>query len=278
MVNTFENLNLDKALNGNLWQYNELSRSGIWSPHTHRELELNLITRGEGNYIVDNISYNLKPGTLIWLFPGQRHVLMDCSSQLEMWIAVFRRELVFQYCRESACILTSVNRDKVLIGNILPLDLYYINNIFIDLNTNRHNKEYLNSGLPYILRRTWSSFEKAEKTMEKEYLHPAVVRMMEMMSLSKLDESLSAVAEDSGLSYSRLSRIFKEQTRQSLTEFRDRMRLERFCSIYENEENRNLLDCAYESGFGSYAQFYRVFKKHLLKSPAEYWNIRKITR
>jgi len=278
MVKNYENLNIDESYDGNLWQYNEINRSGYWSPHIHIELELNLVTKGYGNYIVDNISYSLKPGTLIWLFPDQRHVLMDCSPQLEMWIAIFKPEIVQQYCLETATPLTSLNQQKVFIGNILPLDLHYLNNIFADICLFHQDSEYMNSGLAYILRRTWAAYEKAEKSIEKEYLHPAIVRMMKIMSQSKLDESLSDLAENAGLSYSRLSRIFKEQTKQSLPEFRDRMRLENFCNIYGKESNRNMLDCAYEAGFGSYAQFYRIFRKHFLKSPADYWNIRKIKK
>jgi AraC-like DNA-binding protein len=271
MVNEYENLNIENSLDGRLWQYNEQSRSDIWRPHTHRELELNLVTKGIGNYIVNNASYSLGPGTLLWLFPGQRHVLMDCSPQLEMWIAVFRPELVNRFCTNSACVLTSINQRKVFIGIILPLEMHYINNIIIDISESQHDKEYINSGLGYLLRRTWSAFEKSTNAIGKEYLHPAVVRMMGLMSLSKLDEPLSDLAEQSGLSHSRLSRIFKEQTTQSLSEFRDRIRLERFCRIYQDKSNINMLDCAYEAGFGSYAQFYRIFKKHLLINPANYW-------
>ena len=60
--------------------------------HRHTELEFDLVVRGSGSFTLDEESYILKPGTLIWLVPGKRHRLVR-SPNLEMWVVNVRPEL-----------------------------------------------------------------------------------------------------------------------------------------------------------------------------------------
>src|SRR3954470_2377750 len=71
-------------------------RGGGVRPHAHRhaELEVNLVVAGTASYLLGDRRYALTPGTLTWLFPGQDHVLVDESSDHELWWAVFRPALV----------------------------------------------------------------------------------------------------------------------------------------------------------------------------------------
>ena len=73
-------------------------RVGDVRPRTHRhaELEVNLGVRGTASYLLGDRRYALTPGMLTWLFPGQDHVLVDDSSDHELWWAVFRPALVPQ--------------------------------------------------------------------------------------------------------------------------------------------------------------------------------------
>jgi len=61
-----------------------------------------------------------------------------------------------------------------------------------------------------------------------------------------------------GLSASRVARVFKAEMGVSLVEYRNRLRLERFFSLLDHRGD-NMLDAALSAGFGSYAQFHRVF-------------------
>jgi AraC-like DNA-binding protein len=60
------------------------------------------------------------------------------------------------------------------------------------------------------------------------------------------------------LSASRVARVFKAEMGMSLVEYRNRLRLERFASLLD-QKGDNLLEEALGAGFGSYAQFHRVF-------------------
>ena len=71
------------------------------------------------------------------------------------------------------------------------------------------------------------------------------------------------------ISLSRLARVFKTLKGTSLVEYRNGLRLERFVALMD-QGCTNLLEAALDSGFGSYAQFHRVFRARLQATPREY--------
>lgn len=71
------------------------------------------------------------------------------------------------------------------------------------------------------------------------------------------------------ISPSRLARVFKSEMGMSLVEYRNRLRLDRF-SVLLDRGRTNLLGAALAAGFGSYAQFHRVFRALRRVTPREY--------
>lgn len=66
-----------------------------------------------------------------------------------------------------------------------------------------------------------------------------------------------------------LAKHFRRQVGVSLVDYRNRIRVERFLGLVE-QGGGNLLAAALEAGFGSYAQFHRVFRHLLGAMPKEY--------
>ncbi len=66
-----------------------------------------------------------------------------------------------------------------------------------------------------------------------------------------------------------LTRLFRILMGTSLVDYRNRLRLRRFEALLERGSG-TLKAAVSEAGFGSYAQFHRVFRAHLGKSPREY--------
>jgi transcriptional regulator GlxA family with amidase domain len=60
----------------------------------------------------------------------------------------------------------------------------------------------------------------------------------------------------------------------SLVEYRNRLRIERFLRSVQSGSD-NLLKAAREAGFGSYAQFFRVYRKLLGTTPREHLGARR---
>ena len=73
-----------------------------------------------------------------------------------------------------------------------------------------------------------------------------------------------------GVSSGHLARSFKREMAVSLVDYRNQIRMDRFFqAIHENGNHDSLLRCALEAGFGSYAQFHRVYRKLHRKSPRD---------
>jgi AraC-like DNA-binding protein len=77
------------------------------------------------------------------------------------------------------------------------------------------------------------------------------------------------IADRLGISVSRLARVFKAEMGMSLVEYRNRLRLDRFGALLEGGRS-NLLEAALDAGFGSYAQFHRVFRALRHETPRAY--------
>jgi AraC-like DNA-binding protein len=90
--------------------------------------------------------------------------------------------------------------------------------------------------------------------------------------LRTLNEDLPITGErlagELGVSAGHLARAFKREMGISLVDYRNRKRLDRFFEVLQRMGGAsNLLDAALEAGFGSYAQFHRVYRKFLGTTP-----------
>ncbi|HSC88999.1 MAG TPA: AraC family transcriptional regulator [Polyangiaceae bacterium] len=78
-----------------------------------------------------------------------------------------------------------------------------------------------------------------------------------------------ALAKRLGASGPRLAQTFAAEMGMSLVEYKNRLRIERFFSLVA-PGGGNLLQAALDAGFGSYAQFHRVFRELVGAAPKEY--------
>lgn len=100
---------------------------------------------------------------------------------------------------------------------------------------------------------------------------PLPAAVVGTLRLLAQDPSLGGkqLADSLNLSVSRLARVFKASMGVSLVEYRNRLRLERFDVLIRTGSD-NLLEAALAAGFGSYAQFHRVFSRERGTAPTRY--------
>jgi AraC-like DNA-binding protein len=98
--------------------------------------------------------------------------------------------------------------------------------------------------------------------------HPAVTKAARLLSD---DPSLSGadLAARLQVSPGRFARVFKNEMGVSLVRYRNQLRLERFVKIMDAGRS-NMHDAALAAGFGSYAQFHRVFQALRGRTPRAY--------
>lgn len=87
----------------------------------------------------------------------------------------------------------------------------------------------------------------------------------------RTDPSVSRgeLAEGLGVSPSKLGKAFRAQMGIAFVDYRNQLRLERFLKLVF-PGGGNVSQAAKSAGFGSYAQFHRVFRALVGKSPKEY--------
>jgi len=100
---------------------------------------------------------------------------------------------------------------------------------------------------------------------------PVVAAAVEALGVAP-SLSCATLARQHGISVSRLARAFKAEMGMSIVEHRNRLRLQRFFQLVE--AGQTLLPAALAAGFGSYAQFHRVFRAQHKLSPGVYLGLR----
>ncbi|HSY18037.1 MAG TPA: helix-turn-helix transcriptional regulator [Candidatus Acidoferrales bacterium] len=258
-----QHLNLPAGLDGNLWHYRHQGRNAM---HRHAELELNLVTSGSGLYLLENRKYEIRRGDLLWLFPAQEHVLVEQSADFGMWIGVFKPKTLARLATDAgAKILRQRNPAGEFCRRLPQPALARLEQLFSEIVAPDTQPGLFNTGLAYTLLSAWEHFEHAADVPVRD-VHPAVEKAARIIRHESNLLGLTEIARRAGLSAHRLSRLFKQQTGVALVDFRNRQRVEKFMELYGTGQRRTMLDAALDAGFGSYAQFYRVFK-HVTGSP-----------
>ena len=246
--------------------------AGDGRPHIHRhaEVEVNLVVRGAASYLLGERRYELTPGTLTWLFPGQDHVLVDESADHELWWAIFRPSLVARTATTSQA--RPLLQENPFGQFSRRLDSSRVERLAVLFREVRDaealDDALVNTGLAYLLIFAWRAFLDSDDIVEGVDVHPAVETVVRLLRADPSAGDLAALARTADLSPSHLSRLFSAQTGVSISRFRNQQRLQRFLHLYGRGRRTTALAAALEAGFGSYAQFYRVCRQEVGRNPS----------
>lgn len=287
-----ENLKLGKEYDGFLYLAESTRNPPKLKSHHHIELELNLVVRGSVTYVICGHRFTFTARTLLWLFPEQEHQLIDRSNDAQYYVAVFKPSLIARSCRtpayrglrrareESGSVAHTLiepdsfdlirrTMDSLMQGSLDP-DLlnreagFGVGSGFV---FEHGNPDGLNAGLHHLLLLSWRSRRTGKLLGDAVALHPTVSRALKLLSESEGRQDLATLAKSCGASECYLSRIFHRQIGVSLTRYRNSLRLSRFWEQYRQPEQKTFAEAVYAAGFGSYAQFYKVFTQAYGRGP-----------
>ena len=252
--------------------------------HHHRELELNFIVQGTITYVVDGNRLSFSPRTQLWIFPGKEHQLIIRSENARFYVVVFTPSLIDKAChiakyqdlkqlpddqgRLASAVLDPKRFDLIskmmasLMEGSLDSDLLNREAGFgpaSDFRFEHHDPDALNAGLHYLLLLCWRFQIEATTSGEAVTLHPAVKRAIRIVSENDTGQSLDELSRACGASKSYLSRTFHRQIGVPLHQYRNSLLLARFFDAYRGTDRSTIAEAVYAAGFGSYAQFYKVF-------------------
>ncbi|MBN1943866.1 MAG: helix-turn-helix domain-containing protein [Phycisphaerae bacterium] len=264
-----EDIGIGKGYDGWCRAFHKGSRVPI--RHRHVELEVNLITQGQGVYLLEGTLYTLTGGSLFWQRGSADHGLIRVSKDLEMWVAVFRPDMLSRVCPAEMhqAVLSERPTDRVH-KKISSEATRELSAVAEAMQLFEDDLPRYNAALGYWLLSAFSAHRRGEDFTEDGEVHPAVDRAVRLLRSENAPESVETLARRAGLSPSQLTRVFAKQIGMSIVEYRQRVRLERFREMFGRGGRYNMTQAALRAGFGSYPQFHRVFKRHFGFGPAEY--------
>jgi AraC-like DNA-binding protein len=264
----FEDLALHEGIDGCVVRHT----AGALRPRSHRhaELEVNLVVGGRASYLINDRRYDLTAGTLTWLFPDQEHLLVDESADHALWWAVFRPSVVTRIAKAPHA-RPLLQSDPVgrFSRRLDDQRVQRLAALFGELHgAGTVDDSLLNAGLSYLLASAWRAFLDSSDVIGALEVHPAVETVARLLHADPNAGNLTDLARTVGLSPSHLSRLFTTQLGLSITRFRNQRRLDRFMRRYRHGRGTTALAAAHEAGFGSYAQFHRVFRQETGCNPS----------
>lgn len=287
-------LKLEKKYDGLLYLAESARNPPTLRPHHHRELELNLVVRGRISYVVGGRRFTFGRGDLLWLFPTQEHQLVDRSPDAQFYVAVFTPALMARACRGelyASLRRTDSREDTVLHARLAPAAFEHLRQpmdelleggpdadllnreagygVTSDFRYRHSDPARLNAGLQYLLLLGWRSQNAGQTRDGAVALHPTVRKALDLITAGEGEADLASLARRCGASGSHLSRLFARQVGVSLTRYRNSVRLVRFFDLHRGSDQKTIAEAAYAAGFGSYAQFHRVFTQAYGHGPRE---------
>lgn len=285
-------LKLDRQYDGLLFLAESSRNVPKLESHHHAELELNLVVRGWITYVVHGRRFTFPSRTLLWLFPEQEHQLVARSDDAQYYVAVFKPSLIARSCRTAAyegLKHRNPDHDGVLNTHLAP-DTFDLIHKTMDslmegaLDADVLNREAgygwlsnfsfehgdpdgLNAGLRHLLLLSWRCRKAGKGRGHAMALHRAVRRALELMGDGGAEMNLGQLARACGTSNAYLSRTFRRQIGVPLSHYRNSLRLSRFWEEFRGPEQKTVAEAVYAAGFGSYAQFYKVFTQAYGQGP-----------
>lgn len=251
------------------------AHSFIEKPHRHNFYLLVLFTCGTGKHEIDFTQYNIKPGSLFVLQPGQIHnwqLSADSDGYIffysqEMYNLYFGNKKVEHYpFYQSVMNQPEIVLDENEVSKIIPLfDLMIAENQTdlprkTDKLLNLLDCIHIEISRKYLLDSQHVShsynykIHQLEQVLEQHY---------------KLEKSPSFYADAMNITLKHLNRICKETLNQTVTEIiANRIVLESKRLLTNPTQSVNQI--ADELGFDDYSYFTRLFKKKTGSTPSAF--------
>ncbi len=230
---------------GHVWHHVPATRR---PRHFHAEPELNFVAAGRAAFGFGTSTISVSAGDLLWWPPGQDHVLLDATADLDLFVIGVTPAF-------SERVLTG--RDSVASAGAARLRL--------DADALRTLRSAcdarLTGGDPAAIERHVGDLWRDAHCLRARASdrHPLTARALRALMGSpdlKRDELARLIHGNA----SEVSRHFHRDLGLTLVAYRTRLRLLRFIERVEHGDS-SFLAAAIEAGFGSYSQCHRAFQQ-----------------
>lgn len=270
-------------------QYNDFTEVGMsyesspctFPAHWHLSAEFVLVQRNECCYEVNGTRYTLNDGDILLVWPAEVHAVVQTPPNASM-ILQFSSEIM-THLKDIDLIsnrlksLHLIRRSDgelydILSGGIRDCyKLYHSKDLFIETQIKMHIVEML-----YHIAVGAVTKPDTENSMSGggDAYYKVQQACSYIIENCTKDLSQKEVADHVNFSTYYFSRIFREYTSESFSEFLTRHRLDHAVRLLTSD-NISITEVAFMSGFQSISNFNKTFLKHMHCSPKEYRKLRQ---
>ncbi len=257
--------------------------------HKHKFIEIVYIISGKAKHIIDDKEYDVKKGDISVINSEESHAFLadpDCEEEFLAYDLMFAPEFLDKTCLASddffllgnSFLFYSLFPDETGFKerfNMIPSCGYDIGSTFEKIyNEYKAAKTgYLNLMRLYLaeiiikLLRKIQTFEGNTLSETQKNLVQSVMGYIEENYNMKI--KVDEIASRMFFSKNYLSKIFKQETGQSIRSFLTEIRIKEACKQLSSTQT-TITDIATDCGFSDMKSFYAIFKKYTGKTPKQY--------
>lgn len=280
MANLTDNSNITTLPDYGIWASEPTSMVDLETPSCITPCHCLLyIVSGQGQCLIDEVSYELMPDTALVLSKGTRYELFNTPRKAMTVLNLYFNDA--QADQNRATLQPLVDENPYLIIPAHRARRIKIATREILFEQDRKQPGYqtaisqsLTSIILEMFRTTITSHpdQIAQIAADSESRVRDVLRYVANRYYESLD--LSLAAEMAGLSRRQFTYICRKLSRKSFLEYINNVRIERACELLSNSDIP-IATIAFEIGYEELSTFYRVFKRLRKSSPLTF---RKNTR
>ncbi len=241
------------------------------TPHVHNDFaEFSIIVSGEWDHIIDGKTYRLPKDTLIFLGNNSLHTLKPCYQGCSHFTFFFTEEYLKKFLTKffpnDMNILKTKYKKTLLSPDVSTFLLFEAHKMNSSRSSHNHDIEFQN----YMHNLIYFTFfsDNIQSDSSDENKHGRSIKIC-FDNYLLLDDSLKNVYRMFPVSPATLIKQFKNETGQSIVQYRNDKRME-YASVLLKDWNLTIIDVANKVGISSPSHFAAEFKKKFGISPKKF--------
>ncbi len=249
--------------------------------HVHDEYEIYYLLEGERYYFIENQTYLVKEGSIVFINRGQIHKTGVAGKSYHDRILIELKAEPFQTFLLSSC---GISLSEFFSSNygVIKLDnngQHYVKSLLLGMADELHQKQphytamammKLCSLLVYALRRNTHDTTEQVSNLAKTAKHKKVSEVASFIMANSTEvKSLDDLAKRFFISKCYLSRIFKEVTSFTVSEYININRIQKAQQMLL-ETDLSITEISASLGYESITYFEKVFSNFTETSPLKY--------
>lgn len=257
--------------------------------HKHKFIEIVYIVSGKARHVINENEYFVKKGDISVINPGEVHAFYantDCDEEFVAYDLMFTPDFIDRACLEGDGF--SELSDSFMFYSLFPNEKEFkerfnlVTSCGFELETvfERIYHEYKGKKNGYInLIRVYSAEIIIKLLRRIGYLKKSHISESQRQIVAKVIEyvennysikiNTEEIASKMFFNKDYISKLFKSETGQSISEFVREIRLKEACRQIASTD-RNITEIAYDCGFSDIKTFYSLFKKYVGCTPKAY--------